>query len=133
MRTSIQKEVKIMKSVFGLDENIAAALSYILGPFSGIAVLIMERENKFVRFHALQSTIWFVFLMVAGWVLRFAGAVLGAIPILGWFVGIVLGSALFVGSVLYVASKIYLMLKAYGGVTFKLPIIGEVVWNQVNG
>ena len=125
-----------MKSIFGLDENLAAVLSYICGPFSGIAVLIMERENKFVRFHALQSTIWFMFLMVAGWVIRFAtgifGNIFGNIPLIGWVIGSAASLALFLGGILYISSKIYLMLKAYDGKTFKLPIIGDVVWKQVN-
>ena len=122
-----------MKSVFGLSENIAAALSYVFGPFSGIVVLVMERENKFVRFHALQSTIWFLFLMIAGWVLQFLAALLGVIPVLGWGLGLLISPVLWLGGILYWVSKIYLIFKASQGVSFKLPIVGDVVWNQVNG
>ena len=53
------------KSAFlNLDENVAAAVSYVLGPFTGIPALVMEKENKFVRFHAMQSTITIGILMV---------------------------------------------------------------------
>ena len=116
------------KSVFGLDENLVAALSYLFGPFSGIVVLVMERENKFVRFHALQSTLWFLFLMITGWVLGF----ITSIPILGTILGIVLNPILFFGGILAFAGMIYLILRAYQGSMFKLPVIGDVVWTQVN-
>jgi len=121
-----------MKSIFGLSENIAAAISYIFGPFSGIVVLIMERENKFVRFHALQSTLWFLFLMIAGWMMNIIIDFLVIIPILGWIAGAIVGVIAFAAWILYVFSKIYLILKAYQGAVFKLPIIGDVAWNQVN-
>ena len=41
----------------GLEPTLAAALSYLAGPFSGILILLVERANSFVRFHALQSII----------------------------------------------------------------------------
>ena len=117
-----------MKSIFGLDENVAAALSYLVGPFSGIAILIMERENKFVRFHALQSTLWFLLLMVLGWML----AIIRDLPLIGWLLNIIIAPVLAIGSLLIVVSAIFLMIKAFGNETFKLPIIGDVAWGQIN-
>jgi uncharacterized membrane protein len=117
-----------MKSIFGLQENIAAALSYVFGFFSGIAVLIMERENKFVRFHALQSTLWFLFLMIVGWVLR----LVRGLPFIGWILGIIINPLLTVLGIVITASIIFLAYKAYKGESFKLPIIGDIVWAQIN-
>ena len=112
------------KSVFGLNENIAGALSYVFTFFSGIVVLVMEKENKFVRFHALQSTIWFVFLCVLGWALR----ILAGIPLLGLLIGVVAWAV----GVISFASWVLLIVMAVKGETFKLPVIGDVVWAQVN-
>ena len=39
----------------GLEPNFAAALAYLAGPFSGILILLVERSNDFVRFHAWQA------------------------------------------------------------------------------
>ena len=119
-----------MKSVFGLNENVAAALSYIAGPFSGIAVLVMERENKFVRFHALQSTIWFTLIMIVGWVLGFVANL--PIPILGWLLGIILTPVIYIGGFAAFLSMLLLMAMAASNKTFKIPIIGDVVWSQIN-
>ena len=112
------------KSVFGLDENIAGAISYLLAFLSGIIVLVMEKENKFVRFHALQSTIWFLIVSVLSWMV----GLLTGIPILGLlfvFVQWALGIVIFI-------SWLGLMVMAFQNKTFKIPVIGNVVWNQIN-
>jgi len=46
------KEAVKPKSQSGLEPNVAAALSYVLGAISGIIFLLIEKEDKFVRFHA---------------------------------------------------------------------------------
>ena len=38
----------------GLPKNTAAALSYVLGPLSGVVFLVLEKD-PYVRFHAAQS------------------------------------------------------------------------------
>ena len=124
------------QSIFGLNENVAAALSYIFGPISGLAALVLERENKFVRFHALQSTLWFLLLWVVNWcigfVVRVIGGVLGIIPPLGWLFRLLTNPLGFIFMVVLVVSGLFLMFKAYKNETYKLPIIGDVVWTQIN-
>ncbi|MGH9310042.1 MAG: DUF4870 domain-containing protein [Vicinamibacterales bacterium] len=44
-------------STTGLDPHVAATLAYLAGPFSGVLVLLAERTNPYVRFHAWQSVI----------------------------------------------------------------------------
>src|SRR6187455_1020089 len=41
----------------GLDPHVAAALAYLAGPFSGVLILLAERSNAYVRFHAWQSVL----------------------------------------------------------------------------
>jgi len=117
-----------MKSIFGLNENIVSALSYVLGPISGIFVLIAERENKNVRFHALQSTLWFLFMWVVLWIVGlFTG-----LPIIGFLLSIVVWPLQWAWRMILVASKIFLILRAAMGHQFRLPFVGDVAWNQVN-
>ena len=120
-----------MKSIFGLDEKLVAALSYLLGPFSGIIVLVLERDNKFVRFHALQSTLWFLFVYVILWVISVVAGLTG-IPIIGLLVALVLWPIRWVVRTIMFLSKLFLMFKAGTGSEFKLPFVGDVAWNQVN-
>ena len=122
----------MQKSIFDMDENLVAACSYIFGPISGIVVLVLEKENKFVRFHALQSTIWFLFLMVVTWVLTAVSSLISWIPIIGWVTGGLFGIVFSLGGLLYIGSKIFLFIQAYSQKTWKIPIIGDVCWSQVN-
>jgi uncharacterized membrane protein len=103
----------VQKTSLGLDENIAGALAYALGWITGVALLIVERDNQFVRFHAIQSAVVFGALCVL-WFFGFS------IPILGW--------ALSIFVVTPVSALVWLLMlyKAYRGERFKLPIAGKI-------
>lgn len=105
------------KSSTGLDANLAGALTYVLGPITGILFLVLEKESKFVRFHAMQSTITFVALFVIS-------LVLGMIPILGWLLLLPYQLAVLI-------LWIVLMFKAFKGEKFKLPTVGDLAEKQV--
>ena len=94
-----------------LDPNVAAALSYLGGMLSGIAFLILEKQNRYVRFHAMQSTITFILVLIADLLLMGLGVV-GWVLTLPFIVGVV---------VLWV----FLMFKAMNGVQYKLPYVGD--------
>ena len=100
------------KTSIGMQSNLAALLSYLLGFISGIVFYVLEKENKFVRFHAMQSIIVFGFLFVLGMFLAF-------LPIIGWVLGYVLWVIEFI-------LWIILMVKAYNGEMFKLPVVGDL-------
>ncbi len=57
----------------GLDEKIAGMLAYIVTWPSGIIFLILEPNNKYIRFHALQSILVFGALMVVGFIFGWMG------------------------------------------------------------
>jgi uncharacterized membrane protein len=117
------------KATFGLDENIASLCAYAGIFVTGIIFLLFERDNKTVRFHALQSIIWFGFLAVLGIA---AGLVLGLIswiPLIGGLVAWVVNSVL---GLIGTASWLFLMFKAYQGAEFRIPVIGDAVYNAVN-
>ena len=101
----------------GLAPNIAGALCHLVGFITGIVFLMLEKDNKFVRFHAMQSIVVSVALIVAS-------IVLGFIPILGWAVGVLLNLA---GVVLWVM----LMVKAFQGEEWEVPFVGKIAREQV--
>ena len=49
---------------FNLPQNTAGALTYVLGWVTGLVFLLIEKKNAFVRFHAMQSLIFFGALMI---------------------------------------------------------------------
>jgi uncharacterized membrane protein len=108
----------LKKTALGLDENLAAVLAYSLGWITGLALLLAERENRFVRFHAMQSTIVFGALCL----LWFVG--ISAIPFLGVLFSV------FVITPLSAVLWLLLLFKAYQGERFKLPIVGDIAEQQ---
>jgi uncharacterized membrane protein len=107
----------MVKTSMNLDENIAGALCYILGFITGIVFYLMEKENKFVRFHAMQSIL--VFLPV--WVIVI---LISWIPGIGWAVSGLLG-------LLSLILWLILMIKAYQGEKFKLPVVGDIAEKNI--
>ena len=129
------------KSALGLDGNLAAALGYPIGIIA-IICLIMEKENRFVKFHALQSILLHVaFIVVAivvwilGIILLIAGAAASAATnsgAAGGLIGMLFGLVWLVVIVCYIGGLIFAAVKSYGGAEFKLPIIGNFAWSTVN-
>jgi uncharacterized membrane protein len=99
------------------NENLMGAGSYLLWWVTGVIFLVLEKNNKFVRFHAMQSLLLFgpIHLLLI---------VLGFIPILGWLVGIFLSLGSFI-------LWIVCMWKAFQGEMFKLPYVGELAEKQL--
>jgi uncharacterized membrane protein len=106
------------KTASGMDENVAAALAYGLGWVTGILFLLTEPHNRFVRFHAMQSTIVFIALSAACILLQM-------IPLLGMLIAVFL--------VIPASAVLWLMLmfKAYQGERFKLPIAGDMAEQRI--
>jgi uncharacterized membrane protein len=108
----------------GLAPNVGGALAYLLGPITGILFLVIEKEDRFVRFHAAQSialtVAWFALTIV----LTIVSTVLGALPGVGWLIGI----AFFLISLPLALAGfclwLLLMYRAYQGKEWQLPVIG---------
>jgi uncharacterized membrane protein len=107
------------KTFLGLPENVVAVLCYPVGWFSGIFFLLLERKNRFVRFHAMQSILLFMplalFIFLVAW-----------IPTIGWFIADGAGMI----SMLLILIPMYM---AYRGSKFKIPIIGNIAYNYAYG
>jgi uncharacterized membrane protein len=118
--TEIERDARAT-STTGFEPQIAGSLAYLAGPFSGVLVLLAERTNRYVRFHAWQA------------ILGLGG--LGAITILLLIcapLGIIISQRLF--TVLFYAASVtavlwlvlwgFCLLNAYRGQAWKLPLAG---------
>ena len=97
----------------GLSANVAAAAAYFLGFVTGILFLLMEKDNRFVRFHAMQSTLLFAAIVLIDLGLQ-------VVPILGTL--IVIFVVIPASAVLWLV----LMYKAYQGDELSLPVVGRM-------
>ena len=104
------------KSVFGLDENVVAMIAYIGFFIAGIIIFVMEKKSKFVRFCALQSTIFFIFTTAVEIALS---TTFDKLHIVGPIILSIVTTAV-------VISLVYLAYTAYKGITVKIPLIGNI-------
>ncbi|MFH0974056.1 MAG: DUF4870 domain-containing protein [Candidatus Micrarchaeota archaeon] len=112
------------KSEYKSNANLTAAVSYVLFIVTGIIIYLMEKRNGYVRFHAMQSILLTVVLVVINVVLNIAGMMFGFLT-LGF--GVVLFKiiwALF-GLAVFLL-WLFLMWKAYSGEKYKLPLVGRM-------
>jgi len=97
-----------------LQPNVAGMLCYIAGWISGLVFFLIEKNDDFVRFHAMQSiilfgalTVFWIIGMIFWWI----------VPVLAWIVWTIV----WIGTLIL---WILLMVKAYQGEKWKLPLIG---------
>ena len=102
----------------GLDSNIGGLLSYVLGWITGLIFFLIEEKDEFIRFHAMQSIIFFGAVT----------AVMIVFGILEWipFIGILFTVLTALVGLFAFVMWIILMVKAYQGERFKLPIAGDL-------
>jgi uncharacterized membrane protein len=115
------------KTNLGLEPNIAGLLCYVpccIGLVFSVVAAIVEKQSRFVRFHAFQSLLLhgvFIVLWIAisgihiGLSIVGLGAVSLLVQLVSWVVGIAL-----------LGLAIFLMIKANAGEEFELPVIGPM-------
>jgi uncharacterized membrane protein len=97
------------KSATGLPKNTAAALSYVLGPVTGVVFYLIEKD-PYVKFHAMQSTVVFLALFILQWVFGITIILLPLVPLIS-----ILGFVLW----------LLLIYKAWQGEKFEVPVLGK--------
>jgi uncharacterized membrane protein len=104
----------------GLQPHVAGLLCYVLGWVTGLIFLLIEPENKFVRFHAMQSLILFVAIHIVQVLLTY---------VIPFHMGFALGSLVgLLGGVCWIVG----MVMAVQGRWFRFPIVGDYVMRTVN-
>jgi uncharacterized membrane protein len=106
----------------GLAPNLAGALAYVLGPLTGVLFLVIEKENRFVRYHAAQSVVVGIALVAVSIGLSIVGAILAVVPFIGWLISLMLTMTLALGGFLL---WVTLMLRAFAGQEWEVPLIGH--------
>jgi uncharacterized membrane protein len=102
-----------IKTSTGINQNVAGLLCYLGWWITGLIFFLIEKENRFVRFHAMQSTLVFAGIVAIDILLQIV-PLLGALVVI--FVVIPLSAILW----------LLLMFKAYQGEEFKLPLVGQM-------
>jgi len=129
------------KTSLGLEANVGAMLCYIanflccIGVILAIIFLVTEKENRFVKFHAVQSLYLAAAQIAVGLLIGILGLLLrlaldmADLALLAFFM--ILGLRLIL-VLIFAVFWIIAGVKAYGGQWYKLPVIGNFAWNTVN-
>lgn len=103
------------KQTSSIPRGIAGLLAYFIPFFGGLFFLIIEKENRLIRFHAVQSILlWIVFIVLA--------AIFVWIPIINVLLTIII-----------LAIWVFAMYQALMERMYELPIIGEISKRQAFG
>ncbi|HER43207.1 MAG TPA: hypothetical protein ENO08_01960 [Candidatus Eisenbacteria bacterium] len=97
-----------------IPPGIAAAAAYFFPFIGGLVMLAIEKEDRFVRFHAAQSILF--------WVISIPIAVLSGIPVIGSILGLA-----------FIVAWIFLIYRAWMNREFEIPYLGEIARKQVFG
>ncbi|MCA1562593.1 MAG: hypothetical protein LC804_20790 [Acidobacteria bacterium] len=105
----------------GLEPTIAAALAYLVGPLSGFLVLLAERSNRFVRFHAWQAILGLGGLWMIAAALYLLAFVTLFVSATGFRVMLWLST---IAWVCWVVVWIVCLVKAFTGQMWRMPLVG---------
>jgi uncharacterized membrane protein len=111
----------------GVAPNVGGLLCYVpccIGFIFSVVVAVVEKQSRFVRFHAFQSLLlngvaFVVFLGLQVLQVVLTVIHLGVIGIVLWLLGIVVGLG-------FLGASIFLMIKANGNEEIELPVIGPM-------
>lgn len=116
----------MVNSSLKLGENTEAALCYLLLWLSGIIFYLVEKENKTVRFHAMQSILVFlplniimIIVAVPQWFF-YHPWISPSLAGISWFLRVAL-----------VILWILFVFNAYQGQKFKIPIVSDTAKKNI--
>lgn len=99
------------------NRNLVAAISYLFGFVTGFVILLIEKDDKYVRFHATQSLLLFGAVFVLNILINL---ILSPID----FLGVVTTLLSAIISVVTIAAWAYSMFQAFNGKVYKWPFFG---------
>ncbi len=105
-------------TALNMKQNTAAGLSYIL--FAGLVVFLVEKQNRFVRFHAVQGFI----LFLIGTVLSFIDQSISN-ALYGTGMGLMVGCVFGLVALALLIGWLLGIINAFQGKYYKLPVIGD--------
>ena len=121
---SKQADVQSQVTTVGLEPNMGAVLSYVLmvPPVMPLIMLLLEKDNKFVRFSAWQSLFFGLFVIAA----------IAGLEMLAFSAGhiarpfeVLLNALIFIVGAGSAITWVYLIIRAYQGTAVRLPIVGD--------
>lgn len=119
VKTDYSGEVN-KESSTGLDPRIANLIAYLFSWPGGLAIWLLEKGNRFVKWNAMQALI--LGIVQFGSVILIS-VILGLIPYIGWYFFSWFGYVL---AGIAVVLAIVAIIMGFSGKTFRIPIISKL-------
>ena len=97
------------------DSKLWGAIAYLLGILGGVLAYLVKKDDPYVKFHAVQSILFNISLIVIF-------VVLGVMSFIFWPIGLISPLVWLV----WLLAWLFLMWKAYSGEKYKLPVLGAM-------
>jgi uncharacterized membrane protein len=116
-------EARAQGKIGALPEPVAGALAYFTF-IPAIVFLLLRpyKSNRFVRFHSIQCLLLWAAGILLAIALKLAGLLLFIIPVAGPLLVVLLSMVVGLAAV---AIWLVLVVKAFQGVMFRLPLLGD--------
>lgn len=131
MATSVPPPPTSGSTNLGIAPNVGGLLCYVpccIGLIFSIVVAIIEKQSRFLRFHAFQSLLFHAVLIVLSVAVQVLTMVLsqlaGLLGLFGSLFGLLVG-------LLALGTSVFMMIKAYNNEQYELPTIGQMAKNWV--
>jgi uncharacterized membrane protein len=131
------------KGPMGLEPNMFGMLCYApccIGLIVSIIGVAMEKNNRFIRFHAFQGLFLNIILIIIGIIISVVAGFLAVGAAVatqgagsnaaGMGASFIIQIVVWGYRLLVFILLIFMMIKAYGGATTKLPVIGDLAEKQ---
>jgi len=95
------------------DERMKGAIAYLIPLLTGIIVLLIAEDSKFLKFHGLQAVVYGIVL---------------------WVIAVILGKFFCLGGIIWIIGLLYGWYGAYmvyTGKPFDVPIVADFVKNNL--
>jgi len=116
----------------GLPKNIAAAVACI--PFlGGLAMLVLEPKDRFVRFYALQSVYFGLAWFLSEFAVKTVGGIFGSIPLLGLLLGLFFWIVSHLLRLVFLIVWAFATYRAFSNAEWEIPWLGAYVRRQMAG
>lgn len=116
------------KKSAGSNPNVTAFLAYLFGWAGGLIVFFIEKRDRYVRFHAIQSLLWnsaFWVVLLALFMLFIVSGLAGQTNAIFRVISTLFMFLLVVWFFGNLVVWVFLMYKALKGEYHKLPLIGD--------
>lgn len=127
-KDQVPEEVQVPEETVqsGLSEAAASGLAYLTFiPAIVFLVVAPYNQNPNVRFHAWQS----IFLSIAWAIVWIALMLIGVIPIITFFFGVIISIA----AIAFFTLWVIVLVQAFLGKRFKIPVVGYFALKQASG